>query len=58
MCFRGVKIACRVRLAVWVVLEAGEGLGDCAPSLKLAAVGVARQSGNGVGGLVRGLGGV
>jgi hypothetical protein len=41
-----------------LVVEAGEGLRDCAPGRKLAAVGVARQSGSGVGGLVRGLGGV
>jgi hypothetical protein len=41
-----------------LVLEAGEGLRDCVPGLKLATVWVAQQSGSGVGGLVRGLGGV
>jgi hypothetical protein len=54
--------ACRPRVVCdWrcgLVLEAGEGLRGCATGLKLAAVGVARQSGSEVGGLVRGLGGV
>jgi hypothetical protein len=40
------------------MLEAGEGLRDCALGPKLAAVWVARQSGSGVDGLVCGLGGL
>jgi hypothetical protein len=40
------------------MIESGEGLGGCVPSLKLVTVWVAQQSGSGVGGLVCGLGGV
>jgi hypothetical protein len=41
-----------------LMIEAGEGLRDCALGLKLAPVWMARQSGSEVGGLVRGLGGL
>jgi hypothetical protein len=41
-----------------LVLEAGEGLRDCGPGLKLAPVGVAQQSGSQVSGPVCSRGGL